>query len=119
MRRIICLSAFVLLITVGLFAQNVSQTVRGIVTEAFTGNPIEGATIIIPDSKPLVGCKTDAKGEFELKNIKPGRWSFSASIVGYSAQVVGDLFLFQPLHVHFLVLFSLCQAYYICDPGHL
>ena len=91
MRRIICLSAFVLLITVGLFAQNVSQTVRGIVTEAFTGNPIEGATIIIPDSKPLVGCKTDAKGEFELKNIKPGRWSFSASIVGYSAQVVSNL----------------------------
>jgi len=91
MKRIITLAAVALLLTVGVYAQNVGQTVRGVVTEAFTGNPIEGASIIILDTKPLVGCKSDAKGEFELKNIKPGRWSFSASIVGYSAQVVSNL----------------------------
>ena len=91
MKRRFILAAFAVLIAVSGMAQNSGQTIRGTVTEAFTGNPIEGASIIVPDSKPLIGTTTDAKGEFVIKNIKPGRWSFSASIVGYSAQVVSNL----------------------------
>ena len=91
MKRIITLTTVLLLLSVGILAQNGGQTVRGIVIDAFTGNPIEGASIIITDSKPLLSCMSDINGDFEIKNIKPGRWTFAASIVGYSAQVVSNM----------------------------
>lgn len=78
-----------LFFVVGVFAtsllagQQTGQTVRGLVTDAFTGSPVRGATVIVEGTSPLVGAVTDDKGEFELTNIQPGRWSFTASILGY------------------------------------
>ena len=54
MQRRFFLAAFTILMAMSAMAQNSGQTVRGIVTEAFTGNPIEGASIIVPDTKPLL-----------------------------------------------------------------
>jgi hypothetical protein len=73
------------------FAQKNGQTVRGVVVDAFTGSPIIGATIVVLETNPLIGCSTDDKGEFSIKNIQPGRWSFSASLVGYKSQSFSNL----------------------------
>lgn len=78
-----------LFFVVGVFAssllagQQAGQTVRGLVTDAFTGSPVRGATVIVEGTSPLVGAVTDDKGEFVLSDIQPGRWSFTASILGY------------------------------------
>jgi hypothetical protein len=84
-RKVIILIA-VVLSTLPIFSQNNGQTIRGTVVDAFTGSPVIGANVIISESNPLIGTSTDANGEFEIKNIQPGRWSFSASILGYKSQ---------------------------------
>ena len=72
-------------------AQNNNQTVRGIVVDAFTGNPIIGAHVVILESQSFIGTNCDNKGEFTLKNIQPGRWSFGASMMGYKSQSVSNI----------------------------
>lgn len=66
----------IVLSTLNVFAQNNGQTIRGTVVDAFTGSPVTGASIVITESNPLIGTTTDVNGEFEIKNIQPGRWSF-------------------------------------------
>jgi len=59
-----------LFFVVGVFAtsllagQQTGQTVRSLVTDAFTGSPVRGATVIVEGTSPLVGAVTDDKGEF-------------------------------------------------------
>lgn len=72
-------------------SQNNGQTVRGTVVDAFTGSPIIGAAVVVEDSDPLIGCITDMNGEFEFQHIIPGRWSFTASIIGYKASTLSGL----------------------------
>lgn len=92
MNRIKLFSTFVFtLFTLLLHAEG--QTVRGTVTDAFSGSPIVGATVIIPGSQPLIGTVTDINGEFTLTGIQPGRCSFSASTVGYQVQSFSNLMI--------------------------
>ncbi len=91
MKRIITLTSVVFLVTLTVVAQKGTQTVRGIVTEAFTGSPIVGAQVVVLDSKPIIGCSTDEKGEFVIKNIQPGRWSFGATMIGYKSQSMSNI----------------------------
>jgi hypothetical protein len=81
----------VILITFSGMAQNNGQTVRGVVVDAFTGNPIARATVQTLESNPVIGSTTDDKGEFVLKGIPTGRCSFTASIVGYSSQTFSNI----------------------------
>ena len=80
-------------LTITVFAQQTGQNISGNVTDAVTGNPIPGATVIIQGSSPLIGTSTDTNGEFALKNIEPGRYTIVASIVGYHAQALSNLML--------------------------
>jgi len=63
-------------------AQN-TQTLRGKVTDADTGWPIPGASIVIRNSDPLRGTVTDIDGEFKLENITVGRHNLQISFMGY------------------------------------
>jgi hypothetical protein len=77
------------LLTIGIIAitniigQNLTQTVRGTVVDKDTKTPLEGVTIILLNSTPLVGTSTDASGEFFLRNVPLGRQNFQISYVGY------------------------------------
>jgi len=46
-----------------------------------TGAPLFGASIIVRELK--IGCSSDAKGNFILKNIKPGDYTIEVTFVGY------------------------------------
>ena len=91
MKRVLFLAFAVMFATVSGFAQKNGQTIRGVVVDAFTGSPIIGATIVVLESNPLIGCNTDEKGEFSIKNIQPGRWSFSATLLGYKVQSISNI----------------------------
>jgi hypothetical protein len=84
-------TAFVLLVSCMASAQNSGQTVRGQVVDAFTGSPLEGSVVILMDSGQVNGSSTDAKGEFTINNLAPGRHSFSASYMGYKKQVISNI----------------------------
>ena len=91
MKRIISLTILFTLIAYNGIAQNTGQTVRGVVVDAFTGNPITGASVMLPASNPFTGTSTDSKGEFEMKNIPTGRSTFTVSIIGYNQQTISNV----------------------------
>lgn len=62
-------------------AQTYQQTVRGTVTDADTGLPLTGATVML---KPVgQGAVTDSLGRYRLGQIAPGRYTLSINYLGY------------------------------------
>jgi hypothetical protein len=72
-------------------AQDPTQTVRGIVLDKETKQPIIGATVFIKDSEPQIAAVTDIDGTFILENVPLGRKTFSAQYVGYLPFMVENI----------------------------
>lgn len=72
------------------FSQNLTQSVRGVVVDASTGEALVGATVILVGVEPIVGTATNVDGEFLLGSVPVGRHSFKVSMVGYQPLVVNE-----------------------------
>ena len=59
-----------------------SCSVKGRVTDAKTGEALVGAIVVLKGTTH--GAYTDTKGYFAIDNLKPGRYTITASCVGYS-----------------------------------
>ncbi|MEO5685597.1 MAG: TonB-dependent receptor [Chitinophagaceae bacterium] len=57
----------------------------GIITDAKTGQPLQGASIYLHDLK--LGTSTNAKGQYKIQNIAPGRYLVETSFLGYASVV--------------------------------
>lgn len=90
MKKSAFIALFIAFTCIIAIAQNKGQTVRGTVVDEFTGSPVIGANVIIEDSNPLIGTTTDENGEFVIPNLQPGRWTFTASLVGYTSQTISN-----------------------------
>ncbi len=73
----------VIFFSISILAQPV-QTIRGIVRDKETKMPLQGATVVLLDSKPLKGVMTDANGNFRLERVPAGRQNVQVSFVGYN-----------------------------------
>lgn len=60
-----------------------SGTIRGIVTDAVTSEPLPGANVVILDTDPPKGAATNNNGEFKIKNVQLGRHDIKISFLGY------------------------------------
>lgn len=58
-------------------------TVKGKVTDGATKEPLMGANVVLLGT--TLGGYTDGKGNYEIDNVKPGKYTVVASYVGYSA----------------------------------
>ena len=61
------------------------KTVKGLVKDAQTGDPVIGATVIIEGTHNGVG--TGLEGEFELKNV-PANARLEVSMIGFKTKIV-------------------------------
>ncbi len=61
----------------------VTQTLRGVVTDRQSGITMPGVAIYIEGTSPLIGTTTNEKGEYILSKIPIGRHSVVAQFVGY------------------------------------
>ena len=77
----------------GMNAQELSQTIRGRVLDAYTELPLPGVTIVIIGSDPLRGTGTDADGWFRFNNMPLGRVDLSVSFIGYKPVLLNNLLL--------------------------
>lgn len=68
-----------------------AQTVRGTVIDQVSTTPIVGATVIVKDSNPIIGCITDENGAFRLLKVPVGKITILATFTGYKATVLADL----------------------------
>ncbi|KAA9325649.1 TonB-dependent receptor [Adhaeribacter soli] len=68
-----------------------TQTVRGTISDADTGTPLTGVTVLVKSAGPVKGTITDAEGKYRLENIPTGRITLQLSYLGYEAITVPDV----------------------------
>lgn len=73
------------------FAQIQVQSVRGIVVDKISQEPLPGATLVVVNSVPLMGVSTDANGEFKFAAVPVGKQTIKVSLMGYKEIVMQDL----------------------------
>lgn len=79
-----------------LFVSGTSQpilhsTIKGTVLDRQTFSPLEGGTVVLLNSDPLVGAVTDKNGHFTLHDIPIGIHRVRVSYVGYAPYISEDL----------------------------
>lgn len=81
----------VLLLQVNLFAQELTQTVRGRIIDNDSRVPIIGANAVIQNSNPFLGASADLDGYFTIKNVPVGRANIVITSLGYEKQVLSNI----------------------------
>ncbi len=56
-------------------------TIRGLITDAETGEPLIGVNIVVEGT--YLGASTDEDGFFVIQDVKPGEYSLEISYIGY------------------------------------
>ena len=79
-----------LLINFQIFGQQITQTIRGTITDADSKQPLEGVAIVLAGN-PLIAATSDAKGIFKLLNIPVGRRGFQFTYLGYNGRTVNNI----------------------------
>ncbi len=83
LRKIYLVVAFALT-TIFAFAQ--TGTLKGVITDAMTGEPIPFANIIAEkNGNQIGGTTTDFDGNYTIKPLDPGAYTVKATFVGYGA----------------------------------
>lgn len=91
LRFILLLVIIILLFGAAIFAQDLSQTVKGRVIDIDTEIPLPGATVIILDTDPLIGTTTDLDGFFRLEDVPLGRYNIRITYLGYEPVSIREL----------------------------
>ena len=68
----------------------VAQTIKGKVTDAITGEALNGAAVRVLEL-PLTGVATDAEGEFSISLAQSGRYTIETTYVGYEPSVLKEV----------------------------
>jgi hypothetical protein len=91
MKKFISTTLMIVMFTALAFSQNLKQTVRGTIVDADSKLPLNGVTIVILDTDPMVGTTTDLNGIFRFKNIPIGRIAVKISYIGYETKTISDI----------------------------
>ena len=89
MKRFFLISA-ILLLTINVWAQQV-QTIRGHITDKESKTPLPGANVVLLNTQPLIGTKTDSQGNFRLEKVAIGRQSVQVSFMGYKPALIQSI----------------------------
>ena len=63
--------------------------IRGTITDASDGSPLEFANVLVMDTD--YGASANEDGNFELRNVPPGRYNLRFSYIGYSSRTVYEI----------------------------
>jgi hypothetical protein len=72
-------------------AQTPTQTFRGRITDADTGRPLTGATILLNPAS--MGTVTDSAGDFRIERVPAGRYSADIRYLGYETALLPELLI--------------------------
>ena len=89
---IICV---LLLIPLLLSAQQPEQTVRGVVFEKNTREPLPGAAVVVSSNDRQLGATTNEKGEFSISGVPVGRCKVSALMLGFTSFVSNNVLVYS------------------------
>ncbi|MBL4652823.1 MAG: TonB-dependent receptor [Flavobacteriales bacterium] len=73
-------------------AQEITQTIRGQITDSESRLPLMGANIILlSDTANFTGTTADVDGYFKLENIPLGRHKLKISFLGYQTMIIPNI----------------------------
>ncbi len=72
-------------------SQTLLQSVRGRITDAASGSPLPGASIVIPGTDPLLGASSGADGGFLIPGVPVGRQTVKVTYIGYEDVLVSEI----------------------------
>lgn len=82
---------FTLLSTI-VWAQELTQTIRGTVRDIDTKSTLVGASVVlISDTTNFIGTTTDINGNYKLENVPIGRQTIQVSFLGYKTYVKSNI----------------------------
>ena len=84
-------TSLLLFVSIAVFSQNITQTIRGTLLDKESKSPLPFASVVLLNSNPIVGTSTDTLGNFVLPNVAIGRQSIQVSFLGYKTAVVSDI----------------------------
>ena len=94
-----CAAALALCLVLASGVRAQTATVRGFVTDATNGQPLELVNVTLRDDDGAFrGAVTNRDGLFFLPNLPPGRYLFRASFIGY--RVASDTLDLRPGETH-------------------
>ena len=73
------------------FAQNQTQTIRGVVVDQTTQKELVGATIAIVET--TIGTSTDETGHFKIEEVPVGRYEIAVNYLGYDKVIFSEILL--------------------------
>ncbi len=82
---------FLILFSLGAYAQNNNGKITGKVTDAATNAPVDYATVSIfkaGSTSPFNGSITDPKGNFKIDNIPAGEYKITIDFIGYTKKTI-------------------------------
>lgn len=71
-----------------LFAQQLTQTIKGTVSDKAVKSPLIGANVVILNTNPLKGSVVDDNGNFKIEGVPIGKYALKISFIGFK-----DVFL--------------------------
>lgn len=74
-------------------AQQITQNIRGTITDRDSQSPLIGATVIIAGSNPVIGTVTDINGQFRINGVPIGRVTLKVTFVGYEERTIPNLLI--------------------------
>jgi hypothetical protein len=92
MNRIIISILFILINQV-IYSQDLTQTIRGRVVDSQTEAPLFGAVLIVRNSNPVLGTRTDIDGNFVIEKVPVGRQTVDVSHIGYLSYALENIFI--------------------------
>jgi len=66
-----------------LSAQQLTQTIRGNVSDKVSTTPLPGANVVILNTDPLLGTAVDMDGNFKISKVPVGKYTLRITFLGY------------------------------------
>ncbi len=93
MRKATFLTTIFFLLSFIASAQNATQKIHGIVTDAQSQSPLPGVIVRVLNTDSLIGTATDANGRYILNNVPIGHVSLGFSFMGYKPVILNNIVL--------------------------
>lgn len=87
------ITAVCLMILTNIKAQELTQTIRGTITDQDSKTAVIGSHIIILGTDPIIGAGTDLDGNFRLDNVPVGRVDLKVSCLGYNDKYISNVLI--------------------------
>jgi hypothetical protein len=93
MKNLFSLSILFLSLSFTGFSQSTTQTIKGLVSDKQSKEPLIGATVLIMGTNPQLGSAADLNGKFRIPNVPVGRYDLKVNFIGYKEIVIPNVVL--------------------------